>query len=154
MSDIYQYIAPCLDVPYVWRGRTPDEGLDCWGAVRLGLKLGWGIERSSYAVDVSALDPSDAIETMADGERQSGQWSELPCAVQPFRPSGPPQGGDVFVVRSGVLPLHLCLVVDRRYILHTQRGEYSRLIDWRRDPIGQWLYRIIEHWRPIELCQI
>lgn len=151
---IIQAIQPCLDVPYRWRGRTPEEGLDCWGATRHGLWLGWKIFRASYAVDVGTLDPTDAIQRVARRERTSGLWLPLPCEIQPFRPSEPTRGGDVLVLRVRDHPVHMCLMVDSRKMIQTAPDEYSRLVDWERDSFGQLVYRIIEHWRPIELCDV
>ena len=144
-------IEPLLYVPYLWRGRDPAIGLDCWGASWNGLRMGFGVQRPIHMVDDEALDPKREIVQIATSEKRSGRWINIPCDVQPFRPSQKPRPGDVLVLRIRKYPVHMCLVVHGRLMLQTQDGELSRLVDYARDPMNQYLYRIIEHWRPIEL---
>ncbi len=107
MLDVSRYIG----IPFVERGRTMD-GADCWGLVRL-------ILMNEFGIDAPSLDAIEApFDYKAIGEiarAETVNWIEV----------DEPQAGDLILFRVCGQPVHVGLVVDPGWMVHTDRNIQS-----------------------------
>lgn len=106
-----------LTIPFRSRGRSYD-GADCWGLVWLYHRDVMGIALTDWA-DVPARALRRISGLIAEHKRA---W---PVVIEP-------RDGDVVVMRalsaSGTIEdTHVGVVVDRRYVLHTEERTGARL---------------------------
>lgn len=86
-----------IGTPYLWGGRDPSEGLDCWGLVRAV---------RPEVPDYAAADAREAARVMAE---HAPDWL----------PADPPAPGDVLLL--GTRRPHHCGILTERGVLHTTR---------------------------------
>lgn len=125
-----------LSIPFRSRGRSYD-GADCWGLVWL------------YYRDVLGIDLVDWSEVPATALRSISRL--IAEHKREWRVVAEPRDGDVVVMRAlsdrgPIEDTHVGLVVNRRYVLHTEQQSGARLerlsaphvaarvIDFRRHP--------------------
>lgn len=95
-------------VPFVDKGRDWD-GLDCWGLLRLCYKEVYGIELPSYADRYNSTSDFETLCSVVLLER-TGQWVEVDEA----------QAGDGVSLRIAALPIHIGVMLDKTWVLHTE----------------------------------
>lgn len=124
-----------MGLPFKACGRTREEGVDCWGLVRL-----YYLEQ--FAIELPAYDnyQGQTLDTIREdlgrtivAERDKS-WR--PCAPIP---------GAVIHLRIDGYPYHLGIVLDRRRMLHTMEGigaciEYFDQLAWTRRVLGFYEY--------------
>lgn len=114
------WVTSYLQLPFLEKGRTR-AGLDCYGLVRLILAEQQGITLPSYAEDYATTTDAEAIAGLVRGE-VAAAWREVPVReAQLF---------DVAILRMAGQPMHVGLVLDPPYFLHTMRGAWSCLERW------------------------
>ena len=100
-----------VGIPFLTHGRTR-EGCDCWGLVRLVYAERAGIQIPGYGGEYEGLD--DVRRRARAFRRREGE---------DFRRVTSFQVGDVVLMRTGALPLHVGLFVGyemgRKWILNT-----------------------------------
>lgn len=138
-------VEPYIGVPWRERGRTPNEGWDCWGAYRWVLRETLGVELPSL----------DGAYTDADPQRDPGErhrrakllheWVE----VLGVRVDGAPQPGDALVFRMFGAPVHYGCYVGEGLFLHVPPGTQTCL---ERMDSPKWQPRLLGIYRPRALA--
>jgi cell wall-associated NlpC family hydrolase len=91
--------AHLIGTPFVWGGRDPAHGLDCWGLV---LQLVPGLP------DYSAAD-------------QAGAQHMMTTLRAEYRRVESPQPGDVLILGIGKRPHHAGVLVEPNLVVHASR---------------------------------
>ena len=100
-----------IGVPFLEHGRDYD-GWDCWGLVVCAFRDVLGVEVPDYVVDHTRYNKSGYRQiTQCFEDRNGGFWQQTDC--QPMRVA--------CIFRRGLL-IHAGLCVDKRRILHVERG--------------------------------
>jgi cell wall-associated NlpC family hydrolase len=124
-----------IGIPFREKGRDED-GLDCWGLVRLVFKEERGIVLPSYDESYSSTEDSEAIEALVIENKTS--WQEVPAGKE--RP------WDVVLLRLRGRPMHVGLVTAPGFMLHITREtfyvahESYRAAIWRSKILGFYRY--------------
>lgn len=132
MKDLEQFIG----IPFVNMGRTI-KGCDCWGLITLIYQHYLAIYLPTYVIDQFNIDK---VKQAFISEK--ARWSKVERSqVNQF---------DVaeLVVRtnSGKLePLHVGVIVDNTYLLHTEKNIGSHLVKFNED--FRIKSRLINVWR-------
>lgn len=113
------WVKAMIGIPFAERGRDR-RGLDCWGAVSMGLKAGWGLEVPSYIEDY--VTTTDREEIAALVTRESLGWIEVPLAEA--------KSGDVLMLRIRGNECHAGLIIEPPWFLHAIRGACVCLERW------------------------
>lgn len=98
-----------IGLPYHDKGRTIEEGFDCWGLVRLVYQQEFGIVLPSYTEDY--LSATEAKEIAQLINREKGAWSPVPLGEERF--------GDVVILRIIGYPTHVGVIWKPGFMLHT-----------------------------------
>lgn len=114
------WITGYLQLPFQEHGRTR-AGLDCYGLVRLILAEQQGIALPSYAEDYATTTDVEAIAALVRGEVASA-WRAVPVSEARLC--------DVAILRMAGQPMHVGLVLDQPYFVHTMRGAWSCVERW------------------------
>jgi cell wall-associated NlpC family hydrolase len=105
-----QALAKLIGVPFLDKGRTL-AGVDCWGAVRLGLQLGFDITVPSYTEEYASAQ--ERVEVEAFIGRHSIEWPEVPLSKA--------CPGDVLLLRIFGQPWHCGLILTAPAFLHVDK---------------------------------
>lgn len=112
--------------PYRLGGRGP-AAWDCWGLVLAVLRDHFGLPVPDYGADTPD-DSADhaamarlALAGAGDGWHRLLSRSDLRTALS-WPPSGPEQPGDVVLMRRGLYPCHVGIVVAADWMIHAQDG--------------------------------
>ena len=103
--DFARYVG----IPFADHGRDA-SGCDCWGLVRL-------FYREQFGIELSDMGPAYRDTTDADGMRRVHE-DQLAC----WRPVNDPAPGDAVLLAVLGAPVHVGVALDRRRMLHAQRG--------------------------------
>lgn len=115
------WVAAYLEIPFAEKGRTREEGLDCYGLVRLVFAEQRGIDLPSYAEDYATTTDAEEITALCRGEVATS-WIEVPQAeAQLF---------DVVIMPIMGEPIHFALVLDPPHFLHTMKDSWSSPERW------------------------
>ena len=125
------WAAEYLKLPFLPRGRDR-SGVDCYGLVRLVFQEQRGIVLPSYADGYASVEDTAEIMTLCRGEI-ARRWHAVPLADASLF--------DVIVFRIKGDPIHVGLVLDAEYFLHTMKGIWSVLERWQS---LAWRHRIVE----------
>jgi len=122
-----------VGLPFRAHGRDQD-GVDCWGLVRLVLAERFGCRLPSYAGGYASVEDAEDIGRLIRGEM--GPWREVPHGAE--------RAGDVVLLRLMNQPMHVGLVLAPSWMLHVEEGIDScldryRSPKWHRRLMG--LYR-------------
>lgn len=104
--------AAYIGVPFLEHGRYADDGLDCWGLVRLVLREQLGVELPDLGYSYPHSHAVGAI-TLTVGE-QLPSWQEVE--------RGQEQPGDVVLLRILGAPIHVGVVTEPGWMLHVMQG--------------------------------
>lgn len=114
------WAAGYLNVPFREKGRTQD-GLDCYGLVRLVFQEQRGIELPSYAEDYATTTDAEDITRLFRGEVAT-HWREVPVREARLF--------DVAVLRILGEPIHFALVLHPPWFLHIMKDTWSVMERW------------------------
>ena len=117
MNFVHQYIG----LPFKTCGRSREEGLDCWGLVRLIYKEQFSIDLPSYNDEYN--DSHNNLQTSSTIQKHWGEWLKVP--LEEARP------GDVIVLRLSGFPTHVGLVIGNNKMLHIIEGTDSVIEDYQ-----------------------
>lgn len=125
-----------IGIPYKDAG-DDENGLDCWGLVRLVYKNEFNIELPSFKQ--TRLDAYDIRSAIIDEYKQDG-WTEI----------AEPSPGAVVLVRVQGLPIHTGVMVDKTKFLNILPGANCVIADitdsrWRNRIIGFYKYTPNSH---------
>jgi cell wall-associated NlpC family hydrolase len=108
-SDIKDYIG----IPYIDRGRNPDEGLDCFGlAIR--------VCRYCYGYILPTLG-----HKYASSDDHKEMHKAFVESVDKFKKFDMPQRGDIVVFNMRGLPTHVGIYIGKNSFIHTLKGHNS-----------------------------
>jgi len=131
------WVARYVGIPFVEHGRTPAEGLDCWGLCRLVWKEHFGIEVPSY---------TETYRTTREGEEVARALrSELPATPWRTIPRAEARLGDGLLFRLAGYPMHVGLFLEGDQFLHAD-PRAGTVIDrlsapwWERRLLGVYRY--------------
>lgn len=119
MTQTMTWATQLIGVPFLEHGRTL-AGCDCWGLVRLGLALGFGVTVPDYTE--AYLTTTDRAEIHALVTQESAGWLTVP--LHDARP------GDVVLFRMQGQVCHAGLVLEAPDFLHCQKGIGSAVERW------------------------
>lgn len=120
------WCAPLIGRPYRLGGRGP-ESWDCWGLVLEVLRTRFAVTVPDYGADTpddSTDFPGMARLAMAgagDGWHRLLSRPNLRAPLS-WPSSGPEQPGDVVLMRRGLYPCHVGIVVAADWMIHAQEG--------------------------------
>lgn len=130
-----EWAARYLNIPFIEQGRDR-AGVDCYGLLRLVYQEQRGIDLPSYTEGCTTKDDMRILTALARGEVIT-QWHPVPLAeVRLF---------DAVIFRMKGEPIHVGLVLDAEYFLHSMRGVWSVIermqsIAWRHRIVGAMRY--------------
>ena len=101
-----------IGIPYVTNGRT-EEGVDCWGLVRLFYRDELNIDLPSY--DTAYYGPSDDERIASLMDLHKGDWSK----------QDNPKVGDVCVFNILGEPCHVGIYIGNNKFLHSRENRDS-----------------------------
>lgn len=107
-----------IGLPFAHRGRGPDA-YDCWGLVRVVLAERFGLDVPGY-MDMTPASADD-LRSMAQAIRAGAEdWACLSrrAALRDPLPPVQPRPGDVALMRRGIWPCHVGIVVAPGWMLH------------------------------------
>lgn len=122
-----------IGLPFLGLGRNQD-GVDCWGLVRLVYTEQFGIVLPSYVNQYQSTTQVEKIGCLVG--RESAKWK--PVAA------GSEVTGDVVVLRVRGAPMHVGLVVGDGMMLHIERGINSVI---ERYTSSRWQHKIFGFFR-------
>lgn len=125
------WAADYLKLPFLAHGRDR-AGVDCYGLVRLIFQEQRGIVLPSYTEGYDTLEETEKIVALCRGEI-ARRWSPVPLVDAAIF--------DVIVFRIQGEPMHVGMVMDGSYFLHTMKGIHSVLERWQSIA---WRNRIVE----------
>ena len=109
-------------VPFIVRGRSYD-GWDCWGLVVRAYADVLGVELPTHDdAEYGVNDLRRIRKMMADGQALMPQWIA----------SDTHRWGDVVLLRRGVVPCHVGVMVEPLTLLHTEDRRGTFIEDVRR----------------------
>ena len=108
-----RWIGDYHHIPYVVHGRD-ENGLDCWGLVRLVYKNHYGIDLPCLATEYVGTDVQNGGELSSTISAEKTAWR----AISKNRR----QVGDVVVMRYLGVPMHVGVVISEDNMLHTQKA--------------------------------
>ncbi len=112
MSTAPAWAAPYVGLPFADHGRGP--AFDCWGLARKVLDERFGRLLPDYGCDyIATADRGSVPEAIESGLRAG--WRRVEQA----------QGGDLVVFRIFGRCMHVGLLLERPWFLHTQEGACS-----------------------------
>lgn len=125
-----------IGIPYLSKGRNPEQGLDCWGLLRVFYREFMGLELPSY--DDTYADAFDQAATATAIAANQNQWHMVSV----------PAFGDAILCRLNGQPCHVGIFLGNNQMLHTQSGHDSALdmidgIKWKNRLAG--FYRHAAH---------
>jgi cell wall-associated NlpC family hydrolase len=126
-----------VGIEFEEKGRNRD-GCDCWGLVRLVLKEQFDVDLMDHNDDYRSVKDRHAIARVVENDLSN--WIE----------TEKPQCGDVVLLRSKGLPLHIGVMVNKRKMLHIEKGinagtERLDSITWKDRVIGYYRSREMNH---------
>jgi len=121
-----------VGIPFCDKGRTREEGCDCWGLVRLALLEQQGIALPSYVEAYQTSDDREEVARLIAGQAPLIGHEVTLDGAQPF---------DILVLRVEGQPFHCGLVVDPPKFLHTQARVNAAIDDYTRP---HWRRRILD----------
>ncbi|MCK5020951.1 MAG: C40 family peptidase [Candidatus Peribacteraceae bacterium] len=97
-----------IGIPYQVRGRNidHDNGLDCWGLVRLWYRDNFGVDLDSYIAEYQTLKERELIASIV--ERESVDWIQVIVPVC----------GDIVLWQVGQHWMHIGVMVREDSFLH------------------------------------
>ncbi len=109
---------PYIGIPFFYGGRTREDGLDCWGLVRLIYRDIVGIDLPEYG-EVSA-DDLRAVARTVGVKRDAEPWSMV---LEPAT-------YDIVVMglHNKRIPAHVGLMVDENTMIHAEQSSHSCLV--------------------------
>lgn len=112
-------------------------GCHCWGLLRLVYRQEKGIELPGHE-DVSPDDARD-IDEIVHGEISAGRWQRMDR----------PQEFDGALFRRGRHDSHMGIMIDRRYMLHSDREAGAAIVE--RIDTGRWASSFVGFYRHKDL---
>ncbi|WP_421792744.1 NlpC/P60 family protein [Hyphobacterium sp.] len=111
-----------LGVPYLWRGRAPDPGWDCWGMIRFCHDRHFGFlspDRSDlYSARADALPRREKFKLQAQLLREyRGEWQKIEAPIM----------GAVLLLKVDDLPVHVGLSLGDRTFLHVTKTQSTHV---------------------------
>jgi cell wall-associated NlpC family hydrolase len=131
-----------IGLPFKEHGRDRQEGLDCWGLVRLALQEQYRIQLPSYRFEYKDTKASSEISEIIKREAASG-WRKIE--------KGQEDVGDVIVLYMRGAPMHVGLVIGGGYMLHIEKHINSTIeryesLAWQERVHGFYRYKNQEKW--------
>lgn len=108
-----------IGIPFKEKGRDLDNGVDCWGLVRVVWQKEYNIDVPSYTTEYDDISRRDMIET-AIWDGIDDEWEEVDDPVE----------GDGIVLQLMGKPVHIGVVLDDRKFLHIFKGINSVIADY------------------------
>lgn len=120
-----------LNIPFLERGRDR-HGVDCYGLLHLMYAEQRGITLPSYAEGYTTTDDTREIAALCRGEVAT-RWRAVP--------RGEEQLFDAIIFRIKGEPIHIGVVLDKEYFVHTMKGIWSVMERWQG---LVWSRRVVE----------
>jgi len=116
-----------IGTPFVWRGRHPARGWDCWGLVEhvLAHDFGWTIP-SFAAVSEALYTDADADAGGSRADRFAVQSNIITEGRSQWR-RVPLEPGALALFSIGGLPVHVGVVATPSDFLHVRKGALTVL---------------------------
>lgn len=132
------WCARYIGIPYKEGGRmliscgphiTQVGGLDCWGLVRFVLLREFGVEVKELE-DMTWADHSNDRSLAEAVEREAAQWAEVwRMRSGDAVPQELTRPGDVLLIRLSGYPVHVGVVAQAPWFIHTEEAHDSALAD-------------------------
>ena len=124
-----------LNLPFIEQGRDR-AGVDCYGLLRLVFQEQRGIVLPSYTEGYTTEDDMKLLTDLVRGHVATA-WSHVERAQATVY--------DAVIFRMKGEPIHVGVVLDHEYFLHTMRGKWSSIermnsIQWRHRIVGVMRY--------------
>lgn len=120
-----------VGIPFKEKGRD-ENGLDCWGLVRLWYDKELGIELPSYIDAYQTTNDIEITETIK--KEQAIKWELVDT----------PKRGDVVLLKIKGLPWHVGIYLGDNRMLHVEQGCDSIIEKLGR---SKWKNRILGYYR-------
>lgn len=101
-----------IGLPFLNKGRDKEEGLDCWGLLRLVHRDMLGVTHPSYEEDYQESTANTEVAS-AFYSGMEGPWEEVSSA---------PKELDVVILTLSGKPFHCGVVTVPGYMLHILKG--------------------------------
>lgn len=123
-----------VGTPYKDKGRTRENGVDCWGLVRLVYHDLLGVDLPSLGDGYSSASDRCAVARLVCGQKWA--WEMLDSGTE--RPL------DLVLLRIGDAECHVGIVAERGLMLHVLRGR-NAVVERYGGP--SWRNRVASLWR-------
>lgn len=118
-----------IKIPFKDRGRTEEEGVDCWGLARLIYKKELGIDLPVLEGYHSCSNRSEVEKTYY--QESASHWCDVKKGCEkPF---------DVIVLRMLGVPMHVGVIVQKGMMIHCLKGRGVVVEDYNS---SIWINRI------------
>lgn len=121
-----------IGIPFKYKGRTKEDGLDCWGLARLIYKNEYNISLPSFSADYEDSDYERIEDLIA-------QYKEGWEAVSE------PEEGNIVVLRIMGAESHIGVAVSKTHFIHAREGSESAIEafdspSWKKRIVGYFKY--------------
>lgn len=133
MSQVPTWVSDYIGLPFEDKGRTPEEGFDCWGLCRWVWDKHYGISVPSYKNTYESIQDRDTVsDSIMNGIEDEWVGVNLP------------RSGDGVVIRLQDIPIHIGIMVSPDRFLHVFK-EIRTTLDSVKSP--RWNQRIEGYYR-------
>ena len=110
--DVPLWVNNYKGIRYLFRGRSREEGLDCWGLTRLIMLEQFDIELPSYDTDYESVRQAALMRDVSVREQES--WTRIDA--------GQERAGDLILIRMQGQPIHVGVVIGGGRFVHIYSG--------------------------------
>ena len=113
-NSLPRWAADYIGIEFNCNGRTREQGLDCYGLLRLVYLEQASITLESFDEIYSAI--GDHAGIMAASATRKTHWLKVNDTINPM---------DLLVFNIRGFPVHVGLALNKKMMLHTQKGHAS-----------------------------
>lgn len=120
------WVEKYIGIPYKSKGRDPEEGIDCWGLVKIVYENEFGVDLPSYDEGYkdahNRKDASKKIGKSLDQSIDDGNWKTIEMEDL--------KEGDILIIDIAGIPCHIGIYVGCGHVMHVREGTLTCIEDY------------------------